>query len=514
MIRKLFSREVLLSDIAVLVYLMLFKLLVHLLTSSQYGYHRDEFYYIAASKRLDFGYLDFPPLVPMIAFIIRLFGNSLFVLHFLPAVSGALVVLLTGLMVREIGGNRFAQVLAAIAVIVAPAYLGTDSLFTADPFDKLFWVLCTYIIILLLKRENPKLWLYLGLVVGIGLMTKSTMFFFVFALFLALLLTPNRRQLMSKWPWLGGLIAFMIFLPYIIWQIMHGWPTLEFWASYAAGKTYPVSPLEFLLQQIITMQPPTLIIWIAGLYFYLFSKEGKPYRLLGWMFVILYIVFTVRQAKFYFLSPAYPMLFASGALLIEKFIRLRNWNWLKPTYASILIISGFLSAPLALPVLPVKAFINYSRPMGGDAGIKQERHKTEELPQHFADRFGWENMVATVARVYHRLPPEEQSKAAIFTGNYGEAGAIDLFGGAYELPKAISGHNNYYLWGPGNASGEIVISIGISLENLQRLFDEVAQADIIRCKYCMPYENNLPVYVCRGIKIPFDQAWPYLKHFD
>jgi hypothetical protein len=283
---------------------------------------------------------------------------------------------------------------------------------------------------------------------------------------------------------------------------------------YAGGKTYPVSPLGFLLQQILTMHPLTLPIWLSGLYYLLFSKEGKRYRIFGLMYLILYVVFTVQKAKFYFLSPMYPVLFASGALVIERFIRLRNWNRLKPALISLLIIGGIITAPFAIPLLPVETFIRYSSSVGGDLGVKQERHEIAQLPQHFADRFGWENMVATVARVYQSLSPEEQEEAAIFTGNYGEAGAIDFFGGKYNLPRAISGHNNYYLFGPGDYSGEIVIFIGVPIQYLKRLFDEVEQAAIIRCKYCMPYENNLPVYVCRRPKFPITEVWPQIKHYD
>jgi hypothetical protein len=515
MFRKLFSRQLLFSDLAILVYLALFKLLLHVLTSGQYGYHRDEFYYIAVSKHLDFGYVDFPPLVPLIAAATRfLVGDSLLALRFFPAVAGSLIVLLTGLIVRELGGCRFAQILATVAAIVAPVILGVGSTFSVDSFNMLSWVLGSFVIILFLKREDPKMWLLFGLIAGIGLMIKVSMLYFGFALFLGLLFTPNRKQLATRWPWLGGLIAFLIFLPYIIWQIVHGWPTLEFLRYYAGGKTYPVSPLGFLLQQILTMHPLTLPIWLSGLYYLLFSKEGKRYRIFGLMYLILYVVFTVQKAKFYFLSPMYPVLFASGALVIERFIRLRNWNRLKPALISLLIIGGIITAPFAIPLLPVETFIRYSSSVGGDLGVKQERHEIAQLPQHFADRFGWENMVATVARVYQSLSPEEQKKVAIFTGNYGEAGAIDFFGGKYNLPRAISGHNNYYLFGPGDYSGEIVIFIGVPIQYLKRLFDEVEQAAIIRCKYCMPYENNLPVYVCRRPKFPITEVWPQIKHYD
>jgi len=487
---------------------------LHWLTSGGYGYFRDEFYYIAASQRLQWGYLEFPPIIALITALPRgLLGESLFALHFFPALAGALIVLLTGLLARELGGGRFAQVLAALAVIVAPIYLGINSVLTMDSFDQLWWVMAAYIVLRLLKQDNPKLWLLFGLVAGLGLMTKVTLLYFGAALVIGLLLTPGRKYLASKWLWLGGLIAFACLLPYIGWEIANGWPTLEFWKVYAGGKTYPVTPIEFLLQQIIILHPLSLPLWLAGLGYYLFSKEGKTYRPLGIAYVALFVVFMLTQAKNYFLAPAYPMLFAAGALVIERFASQPRWNWLKPSYVSFVIIAGILTAPLALPVLPVETYIRYSNPFGSSAEFRTERLETAELPQHFADRFGWENLAATVARVYKSLPPEDQAKACIFGGNYGETGAINFFGKAYGLPQAISGHNQHYLWGPGNCTGEVVIIVGVPNQILADIFQTVTIADTARCKYCMPYESNLPILVCRGLKVPLQEFWPRARNY-
>lgn len=513
--KKLFSRQALSSDTAILIYLALFKLVLHWLTSGGYGYFRDEFYYIAASQRLQFGYLEYPPMIAFItAFTRWSLGESLFALHFFPALAGALIVLLTGLMARELGGGRFAQVTAALAVIIAPIYLGMNSVLTMDSFDQLGWVMAAYIVLRLLKRDDSKLWLLFGLVAGLGLTTKITMLYFGAALVLGLLLTPSRKYLASKWLWLGGLIAFAFLLPYIGWEIRSGWPTLEFWKVYAGGKTYPVTPIEFLLQQIVILHPLTLPLWSAGLGYYFFSKEGKTYRPLGIAYVVLFVVFMLIQAKNYFLAPAYPMLFAAGALVIERFASQPKWNWLKPSYVSFVIIAGILTAPLALPVLPVETFIRYSNSFGGSAEVKMERLETAELPQHFADRFGWENLAATVARVYAALPPEEQAKACIFGSNYGETGAINFFGRAYGLPQAISGHNQYYLWGPGNCTGEVMIVVGVPRQDLVDVFDSVTVGETARCNYCMPYESNLPVLIGRGLRVPLKDFWPRVRNYS
>ncbi len=524
--RKLLSRQTLLSDTALLIYLALFKLILHWLTSGGYGYFRDEFYYIAASQRLQLGYLEFPPMIALITALTRgLLGESLFALHFFPALAGALIVLLTGLMARELGGGRFAQIFAALAVIIAPAFLATNSLLTMDSFDQLWWVMAAYIVIRILKHDapfslagrragdegQPKLWLLFGLVAGLGLMTKLTMLFFGSALVLGLLLTPGRKYLASKWLWLGGLIAFACVLPYIGWEFANGWPSLEFWKAYASGKTYPVTPIEFLLQQIALVHPLLLPLWPAGLGYYLFSKEGKTYRPLGIAYGVLFVVFMLTQAKNYFLAPAYPMLFAAGALVTERFAGRPRWNWLKPSCVSFVIIGGVLVAPLVLPVLPVETYV---RLFGSSAKLQTERLQTGQLPQYFADRFGWENLTATVTQVYKSLPPEDQAKACIFASNYGEAGAISFFGKAYGMPQAISGHNQYYLWGPGNCTGELVITVGVPRQDVESGFSTVTVAATATCKYCMPFESNLPILICRGLKGSIQELWPGVRNYS
>src|SRR5829696_6955603 len=385
---------------AILVYLGLFKFLLHLFTAGNYGYFRDELYYAAAGEHLDFGYVDFPPLVALVAAATRaLFGDSLLALHVFPALAGAVVVVLAGLIARELGGGRFAQGLAALATLIPPSLLVFGTWLSMDAFDQLFWVLGSYVLVLIFKHDRPRLWL-------------------LFGLFVAVLLTAARRHLLTPWPWLGGAISLLFLLPYVFWQVSHGWPTLEFWASYGE-KVDEASPLEFLIEQIVTMQPPTLPLWLAGLYYYISSLDGRPYRALGWIYIVLFVLFVLQNARFYFLAPAYPMLFAAGAVVFECFVARRNWNWLKPAYVVVLVVSGIVVAPITvLPVLPVETLARITGAAGGDAGVQVETREVGQLPQNFADRFGWENMVATVDRVYEDLPAEEREPACILTGNY------------------------------------------------------------------------------------------------
>ena len=513
--KKLISRQTLASDTAFLIYLALIKFLAHLVTSGNYGFFRDELYYIDAGKHLAFGYVEFPSLTALLAAFVRtVLGGSLVAYHILPAIAGAFLVLLTGLMARELGGGRLAQCLAALASLTALTFLGIDSLFSMDPFDELWWVLMAYILIRLIKRDQSRLWLLFGLVAGIGLMTKITMLMFGFALVAGLLLTPQRKYLLNKWAWVGGAIAFAFLLPYILWNAANGWPTLEFWSTYSNGHANPASALGFLYQQVLTMNPLTLPLWLAGLYYFFFTQAGKPYRVFGWAFVILYLLFTITRAKLYFLAPAYPVLFAAGSLMAARLVSKPRWGWLKPAYISLLVLAALLLAPLAMPIIPPSLYGRVTAIVGGNAGVKVENNATGALPQQLADRFGWDTMTATVARVYHSLTKDEQAQACILTVNYGEAGAIDFYGPQYHLPQAISGHNSYYLWGPGTCTGEVVISIGYRLEVLQTAFDSVTQAATITCAYCMPEENNLPVYVCLHLKTPIKSIWPSVKHYD
>jgi 4-amino-4-deoxy-L-arabinose transferase-like glycosyltransferase len=283
-------RRALLGGGAVIVLLVLLKLSIHLLTADNYGYFRDELYYMDAGKHLAPGYVDFPPFVALVAALtLRLLGNSLLALHLFPALAGAAVVALSGLIARELEGGRFAQGLAALSVVVAPDFLVFGTWLSMDAFDQLWWVLASYLLLLILRRGRPRLWLLFGLVAGIGLLTKLTILFFGLAVFVALLLTSARRHLLSVWPWMGGAVALVFLLPYVWWNASHGWPTLEFWANY--GEKVPESsPTGFLLQQVLTMNPSAMPIWLAGLYYYLFSTVGKPSRPLGWIYVVLLVL--------------------------------------------------------------------------------------------------------------------------------------------------------------------------------------------------------------------------------
>lgn len=507
------GRRVRLGANAILALLAAVKLAAHLAVAGNYGYFRDELYYIAAGRHLAFGYVEFPPLIALLAALVRVtVGESLVALHVVPALAGTALVVVTGLIARALGGGAFAQGLAALGALVATVMLAMGSLFSMDPFDQLWWALAAYVLVRLIKEERPRLWLLFGLVAGIGLATKVTIAAFGFAVAVGLLLTPARRLLFTRWLWLGGLVAFAFALPYIIWNAVNGWPTIEFWGNYG-GKLTESSPVGFLLEQVLTMNPVTLPLWLAGLAFFLRAPQGRPYRALGLAFLILLVLFALTGAKPYFLAPAYPMLLAGGAVAIEQATRRGAVRSIRVAYPALLLLSGVLTAPIALPILAPDTWVRYYGFVTG-ATAQEQVHEGGALPQWLGDRFGWEAMVETVAGVYQGLPVEERARACIFTANYGEAGAIDFFGPAHGLPRAISGHNTYYLWGPGDCTGEVVISVGYTPAELDAIFDDVTQAATVTCEVCMPEEANVPILVARGLRQPMDQIWPQAKHFN
>ncbi len=510
---RIFSRESLRGEAAILVYLALVVVLAQLLVSGRYGYFRDEFYYFACAEHLDWGYVDHPPFVALMAATTRgLLGESLLAVRFFPALCAGLTVLLTGLAARELGGGRFAQALAALAVAIGPVYLIIDHIFSMNCFDHVFWAVAVYILIRILKEDRPKLWVLFGLVAGIGLLTKYSMGFLGLGLVVGLLLISSRKYLLNRWLWLGGLLAFVIFLPHIIWEIRHGFPTREFIRNATLYKNLPMSPVRFMAEETLEAHPFTLPIWLAGLYFYLWHAEGKRYRAIGWIYVSVLLLFLATKAKPYYLAPAYFMLLAAGAVVIERFIEWRNLAWLKPASAAALVSGGLITLPLALPVLPVDTFIRYQAflHIPVESG---EHHRMGKLPQMYADMFGWEEMVATVAKVYYSLPPEERAKCALFASNYGEAGAIDFFARKYGLPKALSGHNNYWIWGPRDYTGEIVITVGEKRQDVEKTFDQIELAATHVHDYAMPYESNLPIYICRKPRMSLQEAWPRTRHY-
>jgi hypothetical protein len=488
-----------------------------MLVSGRYGYFVDELYYLACSHHLAWGYVDQPPLIAVITWLERVtLGDSLPALHFLPAVAAGLRVLLTGLIARELGARRFGMVLACVCVMVAPIYLGLDSLLTMNVFESLFWMGAALIALKIFNGASPKLWLLFGVLCGVGLLNKHSMMFFGFGLFAGLLFTKQRRQFFSPWIWLGGLIALLIFLPNLLWEIQRGFPTLELLRNVQqSGRNTELGPGMFVVMQALILNPLAAPVWIAGLAELLRDREGKGWRVLGITWIVIMLCMLTMHGRMYYPAPAYPMLFAAGGVAFERwFARLRGARWVKPAYITVLVVTGVLLAPIAyFPMLTVDQYIAYSRFLHLQPP-RIETHRMGALPQLYADQFGWKEMAQVVADAYHKLPPEEQKSCAIFGQNYGQAGAIDFFGVKMGLPSAISGHQSYFYWGPRGYTGACMIVMGDRPERLHELFESVEFAGTVYHPLSMPYQH-FDVFVCRGPKFgTLEKLWPQIKHWS
>lgn len=509
-----FWRNVFSSPLLVTGCFAVFSLLLHFLFNGRYGYNIDEYYYIACSEHPALGYVDHPPLsIAILAFWRTLFNDSLFALRFLPAVAGSLTILLTGMLVREFGGGRFAQAVACLGVLISPLFLFMFNVYSMNAFDVLIWTASVYLFVRIMKSDSRRLWIRLGAVLGLGLLNKIDVLWLGLGLLLALLFTEQKKWLKTRWPYIAAGIAFALFLPHIIWQIQNGWPTLEFMQNARIVKYHDVSRFDFIVGQFLIQHPFAAPIWIAGLASLLFYRL-RGYRAVGIIWLTAFLILLVSgRSKPEYLGPAFPMILAAGGVAIEIYSRQKTWMWFRPAAIGALVINGMISAPFTIPLLPVDSFIRYSQALGMriESAEKKDLH---ELPQHYADQFGHENMVATLARAYDRLDLRDRLHCVIFASHYGFAGAIDFYREKYDLPPARASHNNYWLWGPGEKPGNVVLSVGLPGTTMLKYFASVAVMDTVRSKYAMPYETNVPVLLCREPYRKLPEIWPALKRFE
>jgi hypothetical protein len=474
-------------------------LLVHLLTNGRYGYFRDELYYIACARHLAFGYVDQPPLSILLLRLSQLLlGDSLFALRLLPALAGAAIVALTGIIARELGGHAWAIALACAGSLCALFSLAVANFFSMNAFE---------------PRGSPTLWVWFGVLLGFGVENKHSTVFFGAGILVGLLLTPERRHFAKKYIWLGGLIALVIALPNVLWEARYHWPTYELLNNIAhSNKNVALSPVEFIVQQAVFLNPGTLPLWLAGLFWLFGSRDGRRYRIIGIIYLVTLAEFIVLHGKSYYLAPAYPMLFAAGGVAIEHVFAVRL-TWLKPALLAVILLAGALFAPVIVPILSPNKLVGYMRAIHFEPPRTETSH-TGTLPQIFADQFGWEEMVGSIAHVYHHLRPEDEKRAAIFCQNYGEAGAIDFFGPKLRLPPAISGHQNYFLWGPRDWNGEVIMVLDTNDEDERELFGSVEDlGQIVSSPWAMPFERRRHIYLCRDLKISVRELWPRLKNW-
>lgn len=484
-------------------------LILHCATNGRYGYFRDELYFLACGDHLDWGYADHAPMIAWVARLSRvLFGDSLPAIRFFPALASAITMMLVGLTTTELGGRRFAVILACLCALVAPILLTVGNILTMVAFEPVFWTGCAYFLILAITRDDPRFFVGFGVLAGLGLETKHTMLFFGLAIAVGLIVTPARKFLRTKWFWIGGAISIALFLPNVIWEQRHGWATVELLRNVQAmHKNISLSPIQFLLQQILILLPVTAPVWIAGVVWLLYAKAGQPFRFLGIAFVVVIALMILLKGKVYYPAPIYPVILAAGAVALERLLATRTW--VRVGYAAIVALGGAVFAPFSLPVLPIEKFIAYEHLLHFEPPKTEVGHQGP-LPQIYGDQFGWPELVATVARIYHGLPPDERAKTANYCSNYGEAGAVDLLGSRLGLPKAICPHQTYFLWGPRDYTGDTMIVLQSTRAKLEKRFASVEAVAEMNEPYAMAEEHQT-IFLCRGIKEPLAQLWPKVK---
>jgi hypothetical protein len=486
------------------------KLALQLAFIRGYGLHGDELYYIACSEHLDWGYVDHPPLCALVLRGSRLLlGDSAFGIRCSAAVAGAAIVLLTQLLARRLGAGRYGELLAALCALVAPLYLALGHVFSMNVFDVALWLGAAYVVVCLLDGGRSSLWLVLGLILGVGLENKLSVLFLGFGLATGFVLAGPPGLLRSRWPWLGACVALLLFLPHLLWQAAHGWPTLEFMENARTLKNLRYSLPSFVGEQLVLLHPATFPVWAAGLVWLVVHPAERRWRPLGWAYVAVLLLLVFQGGKPYYLGPAYGWLFAAGAVAIESLLRRPS---IRAASLVVLAAAGVVTAPLAVPIIPVERYPAYQRALGLRPS-SGERFAEGELPVFFANMFGWDRLASLVDEVYRSLPPGERARCRVLCENYMQAGAIDFYGRRLGLPPAISGHNSYYLWEPKPPEAEVLIVIGRSEEDLREVFAEVERRATFRDPHIQPIHDDKPIWVVRHPRVPLAPLWPSIKTF-
>jgi hypothetical protein len=483
-------------------------LALHLWVNGSYGYFRDELYFIVCGRHAAWGYTDQPPLTPWIAALSQAAFGSLRGLRLVPALSSAAVVALTAAAAGMFGGGPYARWLAGFSALVGGFLQTIGALLATDTLQPVAWLAIALCVIKAERDGERRWWFAAGVIAGVAFLAKYTVALYLVSLALALLVTPQRR-LLARWePWAAAALAAAIAAPNLVWQAENGWPFIAHTAVLAAEKNIPFTPLSFLLQEVMVVGPATAPVWIAGLAAFAFWPPFAAYRWIAISWVALIAAALIARGRPYYIAPAYPLLMAGGAVALEAWLP----RLAKPVVAGAVLVVGAIMAPLFLPILPVETFVAYEHALGLKPSTG-ERLKLGELPQYFGDQFGWPEIAKALGEAYQALPPEDRARAAVFAWNYGDAAAVDVFGGPWSLPPPISGHESYYLWGPRGADGSVVLVFGGRREWLLPIFRSVEPVGHVDNSLGMPEESNQPVWLCRDVRQPLDTLWPKLRHF-
>jgi hypothetical protein len=495
-------KSIWLSDTSLLVYIALATVIVHWITGDQYGFQRDELATLEDSRHLDWGFVAYPPIAPLFGRLsLILFGTSLAGFRFFAAVAEAIAVVLAGLMAREMGGRRGAQLVAAVAAV--PFCLAGGAMMQYVSFDYLFWVLAAYFVVKLLRTEDPRWWLAIGASIGFGLQSKYTMGFFALAIAASVLLTDARRYFKSKWLWYGIALAFLIFLPNLIWQVRNHFISLDFLRHIHARDVRIGRAKNFLPEQL-KLTLGAFFLPLAGLYFTLFSRQGKRFRMLGWMYLIPLFLFLAAKGRAYYLAAAYPMLYAAGSVWgEEQLARLRD-SWrigIRTIVWIMLAVDIALMASITLPLAPANS---------------SWAARAMKINEDFREEIGWPELVETVAGVRDSLSADERAQLGVLAGNYGEAGALALYGPQYGLPRVISGVNSFWQRGYGDPPPRTLIAVGRDLDELQDNFVSCRLAAHTWNRFGIVNEETRAhpnIFVCHTLRQPWPEFWKNARHF-
>jgi 4-amino-4-deoxy-L-arabinose transferase-like glycosyltransferase len=494
--------------------------ILHCLTNHQYGFHRDELQTLDDCRYMDWGFVAYPPLTPFFARLsLILFGNSVAGARVFPALAQAVVIVLAGLITRELAGRRLAQIIAALATAAAPVALAAGALLQYVAFDFLWWVLLAYFMLRLINSNDPRWWIAVGAAIGLGMMTKYTMLFLVVGVAVGVLTSDLRKHLRSRWLWIGVGVSLLIFLPNAIWQIRHDFISLDFLKYIHARDIRWGRTKDFLPEQLyVAANPLTIPLWLGGLVYLFFHREGRRFRLLGWMAVVPFVLFVIAKGRSYYMAPAYPMLLAAGSVWWERWLKSATddvgpgapaqstaaQQRLLPKFAIaatfvILTFAFLLAAYYVLPI-PVINSDWFRKADNGD----------------FREEIGWTDLVAEVARIRDTLPAEQRASVAIFAANYGEAGAIGMYRDKYGLPKAISWTNTYWLRGYPDPPPETLIVLGFSREAADHFFESCTLAGHNGNSYGVKNEESSDhpdIFLCHHLKTPWPEFWKTHRRF-
>ncbi len=485
-------------------------LAMHLAFAGRYDIFRNELYYIVCGRHPAFGYADQPPLVPLMAAASQMFGLNVWLLRLPAAIAAAALVPLTSSFTRLLGRGRGAALVAALAGAMSPALIALTQIMTTSTFEPLAWTAFAYLIARTVVAGDRRALIWAGAVAGVALQAKYGIFLWVAGLAAGLILTPGRTLLAMPECWIGVAVALLIAAPSLIWQTVNGWPFLAVMMHHTVTHSnFTGDPLVFTIGQALAMNALLAPLWLTGLVAPFVSQRLKPARFLAIGYVVTAALIIAARGKDYYLFPAYPALFAIGAVACA-----RLGVWLTSGWMIFVAAASAVLAPLVLPVLDPPALAAYLdryhlHPLPDEAAAVGA-----PLTQVFSDELGWRDLEKTVAAVYRALPEADRAKAAIVASNYGEAAAIDVYGAADHLPPALNGQDQYYFWGPRGYDGSVLIHINGDPE---RWRENCGSLDIVAhfgAAYAMPYENDRPIFVCRGLRVPLTVAWPRFKRFQ